>query len=97
MTCTKTPWEEAFCKDNCRKVWTKTAIIPFTLQCYWELLDTEEGKARQSEETDRLTGLNMSNFTLNGIMEGNASRFTQQQLQIVDPNGEMTAEEREAE
>jgi hypothetical protein len=42
-------------------------------------------------------GLNVQNFTLGTIFNDQAPRFTQEQLDIVDPTGQMTAQEQEEE
>ncbi len=77
MLCVSDPWEHAFDKDNCSKGWSKTGIIPFTRQCCWELLDSEERKAHQSAEMQEATSLNMKNFTLQGITSEGQVAFTE--------------------
>jgi len=94
MNCVKDPWEEAFAESKCLKGWRLTGIVPFSRCVYWQLKDTEAQKQAHSDLTNSQTGLNLENFTLNNILGDTAPTFTPEQMQMVDPDEEMTLEER---
>ncbi len=92
MGCVKEQWEEAFLETSCLKAWEKTGIVPFTRCVDWQLKDTEE-----KGQAESMTGLNLQNFALNSVFGEAAPTFTAEQLQMVDPDGEMSWEEQLAE
>ncbi len=104
MQCARDPWVQAFTQEKHRNLKTsynmlqhggETGVMTCTCRVYWELQDAEDWKAKQSRESEMASGLIRQNFTLNTI-------FTNQRTQLaihdcVDPEHEMTAEERDQE